>query len=116
VAPERLAPGTTLVDVALPPTLSGPAGPGVTLVPGERLPLPRGWTRDAWGWIFHVVAGYGVDHVYGCLLEPLLAVLEDRGRAWQNGRALSAATVRELGEAAARHGLHVGAALKPGAR
>lgn len=107
VAPDRLAPGTTLIDVALPPTLSGPAGPGVEVVPGERLPLPKGWTRDAWGWVFHVVAGYGVDHVYACLLEPLVQLLEGREAAWQNGRALSADTVRAFGEAATRQGIVV---------
>ena len=105
VAPDRLGPGTTLVDVALPPTLSGPPGPGVTVLPGERLPLPAGWERDAWGWVFHVAAGYGINHVYACLLEPLVAVLEGRGTAWQQGRNLSPDTVRAFGDAAARHGL-----------
>ncbi len=107
VDPSRLAPGTTLVDVALPPTLSGPPPPGVTVVPGERLPLPEGWSRDGWAWIFHVAAGYGVGHVYACLLEPLLAVLAERPTAWQQGKALSAATVRDFGEAAQAHGIAV---------
>ncbi len=105
VDPARLRPGTTLVDVALPPTLSGPPGPGVTVLPGERLPLPKGWSRDAWGWVFHVAAGYGVNHVYACLLEPLVAVLEGREGAWQQGRQLSPDTVRAFGAAAERHGL-----------
>ena len=105
VAPEQLAPGTTLVDVALPPTLSGRPPAGVSVLPGERLPLPRGWSRDFWGWCFHVVAGYGVRHVYACLIEPLVAVLEGRDSAWQQGRNLSAETVREFGTAAERTGL-----------
>ncbi len=107
VEPGRLRPGTHLVDVALPPTLSGPPPRGVSVLPGERLALPAGWSRDVWGWLFHVVAGYGPRHVYACLLEPLLAVLEARTEPWQHGRALSAATVRAFGEAAARHGFAV---------
>lgn len=105
VDPSRLAAGTTLVDVALPPTLSGPAPAGVTVVPGERLPLPEGWSRNAWAWLFHIAAGYGVGHVYACLLEPLVGMLAGRERAWQQGRALSADTVRAFGEAAEAHGL-----------
>lgn len=107
LAPEALRPGTTLVDVALPPTLSGPAPAGVTVVPGERLRIPAGWERDLWGWVFHLVAGYGLFHVYACLLEPLIAVLEGRTTAWQQGRALPALRVRELAAAAERHGLVV---------
>ncbi len=108
VAPGALAAGTTLVDVALPPTLSGPAPAGVRVVAGERLTIPGGWERDFWGWVFHVVAGYGVGHVYACLLEPLVAVLEGRDAPWQQGRLLPGATVAAFGEAAARHGLVVG--------
>jgi len=54
-----------------------------------------------------VVAGYGVGHVYACLLEPLVAVLEGREAPWQQGRLLPGATVAAFGEAAARHGLVV---------
>ncbi|MSQ02566.1 MAG: hypothetical protein EXR71_11880 [Myxococcales bacterium] len=108
VLPGCLRVGTQLVDVALPPTLSGPAPRGVSVIAGERLPLPVGWGRDAWGWVFHVVAGYGPRHVYACLLEPLLAVLEAREGPWQQGRTLSAATVTAFGDAAARHGFAVG--------
>lgn len=105
VPADRLAPGTTLVDVALPPTLAGKPPPGVRVVPAERLPLPRGWSRDAWGWVFHVAAGYGVNHVYACLLEPLVAVLDGRSQAWQQGRSLTPETVREFGVTAERCGL-----------
>ncbi len=105
IDPARLAPGATLVDVALPPTLSGPAPAHVRVVPGERLPLPPGWSRNAWAWCFHAAAGYGLHHIYACVLEPLVALLEGRERAWQQGRALSATTVREFGAAAAEHGL-----------
>ncbi|MBM4390060.1 MAG: hypothetical protein FJ090_02970 [Deltaproteobacteria bacterium] len=104
VDPSALAPGTTLVDVALPATLSGPA-PGITVVPGEKLPLPPGYRRDLWGRLFHVVAGYGHGHVYACLLEPLVAVLAGRRTPWAQGRTLSAATVRAFGEAFTAAGL-----------
>ncbi len=99
VDPSRLAPGTTLVDVALPRTLSGPPPAGVTVVPGERLPLPVGYRRDLWGHLFHVVAGYGHGHVYACLLEPLVAVLAGRRTPWAQGRSLSTDTVRAFGVA-----------------
>ncbi len=104
VDPSAIAPGTTLVDVALPATLSGSA-PGVSVVPGEKLPLPPGYRRDLWGHLFHVVAGYGHGHVYACLLEPLVAVLSGRQTPWAQGRTLTAATVRAFGETAENHGI-----------
>jgi predicted amino acid dehydrogenase len=108
VDPALLAPGTALVDVALPPTLSGPPPAGVRVLPGERLPLPPGWRRNGWAWCFHLAAGYGPFHVYACVIEPLVAVLSGRETPWQQGRALTAATVREFGEEARRHGLEIG--------
>jgi predicted amino acid dehydrogenase len=101
--PARVSAGTTLVDVALPATLSGPA-PGVRVVPGESLELPAGWRRDPWGWVFHLVAGYGLGRVYACLIEPLIAVLETRATPWAQGRALDAQVVRQFGAAAEARG------------
>jgi predicted amino acid dehydrogenase len=102
--PSALRPGTVLVDVALPPTLRGPAPAGVEVVPGESLSLPAGWRRDAWGHAFHVVAGYGHDTVYACLLEPLLAAWTGRGQPYARGRVARAEGVEAFGEAAVRAG------------
>lgn len=98
--PSALAPGTTLVDVSLPRTLSGPAPPGVTVLAGESVALPRGWRRDVWGHLFHIVAGYGTRSVYACLLEPLIAVRQGRTEPFAQGRRIEAAAVRAFGAAA----------------
>lgn len=97
--PGLLAPGATLVDVALPPTLSGPPPPGVTVLAGESLALPPGWRRDVWGHAFHLVAGYGWRSVYACLLEPLVALHEGRTTPYAQGRRLHLADVRAFGRA-----------------
>lgn len=97
--PARLAPNATLVDVALPPTLSGPPPPGVTVYAGESLALPKGWRRDVWGHVFHVAAGYGWRHVYACLLEPLVALHEGRTTPFAQGRRVHLADVRAFGRA-----------------
>ncbi|MEN9787061.1 MAG: Aminotransferase PigE [Pseudomonadota bacterium] len=104
VEASALRPGTLLVDVALPPTLRGPPPPGVEVVPGECLTLPSGWRRDGWGHAFHVVAGYGHDSVYACLLEPLLAMWSGRVAPYASGRVAQAEDVEAFGEAAARAG------------
>lgn len=100
LSPSALAPGTTLVDVALPPTLSGRAPPGVTVLAGESLALPPGWRRDLWGHVFHVVAGYGRKSVYACLVEPLVALREGRTVPYAQGRRLNLQDVRAFGRAA----------------
>lgn len=100
VDPAALAVGTVLVDVALPRTLSGPAPRGVTVLAGESVRLPPGWRRDLWGWLFHLVAGYGSRSVYACLLEPLLALRSGRSTAFAQGRRVDPAAVRAVGEVA----------------
>jgi predicted amino acid dehydrogenase len=100
LAPDALAPGATLVDVALPPTLTGPPADGVTVLAGESLSLPPGWRRDAWGHVFHLVAGYGWRSVYACLIEPLLALRVDRRAPFAQGRRVRAEDVRAFGDAA----------------
>ncbi len=100
LAPDALAAGTTLVDVALPPTLTGPPPPGVTVLAGESLALPSGWRRDGWGHLFHVVAGYGHASVYACLVEPLLALRSGRSTPFAQGRRVRADDVEAFGVAA----------------
>lgn len=104
--PARLAPGTTVIDVAMPRSLSGPVPPGVRVVAGESVRLPAGWRRDGWGWIFHLVAGYGLGSVYACLLEPLLALRLGRTTPFAQGRTVSVDAVLELGAAAEAAGFH----------
>lgn len=94
-----------LVDVALPPTLSGPAEPGCEVYAGEAVALPAGWHRDRWGALFHIVAGYGRRRVYACLLEPLVALASGREGPWAQGKRLDPSEVRAFGVAATRLGL-----------
>ncbi len=107
VSPSDLAPDAVLVDVALPPTLSGPPPPGVRVYAGEALALPAGWRRDVWGHVFHIVAGYGWDTVYACLAEPLVALREGRARPYAQGRRVRLDDVEAFGEAATRAGFYV---------
>lgn len=100
LSPSALHPRATLVDVALPPTLSGPAPAGVTVLAGESVALPKGWRRDGWGHLFHLVAGYGWNAVYACLLEPLIAARLGRATPFAQGRRLDVAAVRAFGAAA----------------
>ncbi len=100
LAPAALHPRATLIDVALPPTLSGPPPPGVTVLAGESIALPSGWRRDGWGHLFHLVAGYGWTGVYACLLEPLVAARLGRATPFAQGRRLDVAAVRAFGDAA----------------
>lgn len=100
LAPSALHPRATLVDVALPPTLSGPPPPGVVVLAGESVTLPTGWRRDGWGYLFHLVAGYGWSAVYACLLEPLIAARLGRATPFAQGRRLDASAVRAFGMAA----------------
>jgi predicted amino acid dehydrogenase len=100
LAPAALHPRATLIDVALPPTLSGPPPPGVVVLAGESVALPKGWRRDGWGHLFHIVAGYGWSSVYACLLEPLIAARLGRNTPFAQGRRLDVAAVRTFGAAA----------------
>ncbi len=104
LAPEALRPGCTLVDVALPPTLTGPAPARVRVLAGESLSLPPAWRRDGWGHLFHVVAGYGHASVYACLVEPLLALRTGRAAAFAQGRRVRAEDVEAFGAAATAAG------------
>ncbi|MDP2317574.1 MAG: hypothetical protein Q8P41_32110 [Pseudomonadota bacterium] len=106
LAPSALHPRATLVDVALPPTLSGPPPEGVTVLAGESIALPRDWRRDGWGHFFHIVAGYGWGGVYACLLEPLIAARLGRSTPFAQGRRLDVAAVRAFGAAAEAAGFH----------
>lgn len=102
--PDAVAPGAIIVDVALPNTVRGRTPRGVTLLAGEAVSLPAGWTRDGWGWFYHVLAGYGPYQVFACLVEPLVLAATGRGRPFALGRRIPPEVVVEFGEAAEKLG------------
>jgi predicted amino acid dehydrogenase len=104
--PTRLKAGTTLIDVALPRSLTGPAPAGVRVLKGESLALPPGWRRDSWGHILHRVAGYGSTSVYACVIEAMMALATGRQHPWQQGKRLDADTVFEFGNIAEKLGFY----------
>lgn len=104
IAPDALAPGAVLVDVSLPRTLSGRPRADTTVYAGESVALPPGWRRDGWGVLFHLLAGYGLNSVYACLLEPLIAARLGRSEPFAQGRRVEAEAVRAFGKAASAAG------------
>jgi predicted amino acid dehydrogenase len=74
--PDQLAPDTTLIDVALPPTLApGPRPRGVREIKGEVLRAPGPIHGGFWGRIWLTLADYGRGCVYACLAEPAAMAL-----------------------------------------
>jgi predicted amino acid dehydrogenase len=104
LAPEAVKRGAVLIDVALPRTLKKGPAPHVEQLKGESLILPEGWKRDGWGVLLHLVAGYGLNHVYACVIEPLVAVAVGRTVPWAQGKRLTVQTVREFGREAEKLG------------
>lgn len=102
--PAALAPGTVVVDVAIPATLTGPPPAGVQVLAGEAVVPPIGFGGDRWRLLYQVLAGYGPGQVYACLVEPLVLAVEGRARPYALGRAVEPAAVREFGRAAERLG------------
>jgi predicted amino acid dehydrogenase len=95
--PALLVPDTTLVDLALPPTLSpGPTPPGFRVVAGEALRVPGRLRGGFWGAIWLLLAQYGRGNVYACLAEPAAMALTGE-RGWSHGRRLSLESVRTAG-------------------
>ncbi|MCK6505676.1 hypothetical protein L6R53_20145 [Myxococcota bacterium] len=97
LSPGALAAGALLVDVALPGTLSGPAPAGCTVLAGEAVLPPPGWSRRGWGRLFHLFAGYGPRQVFACLVEPLVLVAAGRDRPYALGRRLEIDDIADLG-------------------
>jgi len=104
VTAAAAAPGTVVVDVALPGTLRGRIPRGVRVLAGEAVSLPPTWRRGFWGWLYHVLAGYGPTQAFACLIEPLVLAVQGRREPFSLGRRLGEADVRALGEGAARLG------------
>ncbi len=88
---------TTLVDLALPPTLQpGRRRPDLSVVAGEALTLPGRVRADFWGRIWLWMAQYGRGCVFACLAEPM-AMARTGAQDFSAGRKLDLLKVRELG-------------------
>ena len=88
LAPEALAPGTVLLDIALPPTLKPGRRPeGVQVLAGEAVALPEGWRKGFWGTIYHWLS-YGHNQAYACLMEPIVLSVVGRDTPYAQGRRL----------------------------
>jgi predicted amino acid dehydrogenase len=95
-----LTPGSVVIDVAIPGTVVGRPHASVVQLAGEAVALPVGWQRGFWGWLYHVLSGYGPSQVFACLIEPLVLAATGRERPYSIGRTLSVADVTEFGAAA----------------
>ncbi len=101
---EDLPSDAILIDVAIPGTLIGRPKDGVTVLAGEAVRLPAAWNRGGWGWLYHVLAGYGPTQVFACLIEPLVLAVLGRATPFSLGRNLNPDDVRAFGEGAASLG------------
>ena len=95
-----LSPGAVVVDVAIPGTVIGKPHKSIVQLAGEAVALPADWHRGFWGWLYHVLSGYGPSQVFACLIEPLVLAASGRDRPYSIGRTLSPADVAESGQQA----------------
>ncbi len=102
--PAALHPGATLIDVALPDTLTGPPPPGTMVLAGEAIRPPKTWKAGMWGRVYHVLAGYGPGQVYACLVEPLVVAVSGRTTPLAQGRVLKLEDVQQFGTIATELG------------
>jgi len=97
---ESLAADAVVIDVAIPGVVVGRPGPGVRILAGEAVSLPLGWSRGFWGWLYHVLAGYGPTQAFACLVEPLVLALSEDKTPYSLGRRLDPARVVDFGKGA----------------
>ncbi len=102
--PTALAEDAVLIDVAIPMTPTSAPGPGVRMMAGEAVAVPRTWSRGGWGRLYQVIAGYGPFQVYACLIEPLVMAAQGRTTPYALGRRLDPDDVARFGEAAEAYG------------
>ena len=93
-----------VIDVAIPGTVIGRPDPSVRILAGEAVSFPAHWRKGFWGWLYHVLSGYGPNQVFACLIEPLVLACSHRRAPYSIGRALDPTDVVEFGEAAQRLG------------
>ena len=95
--PGALQDDTVLVDLSLPPTLSGGRRPrGLRIVAGERLQVSGGIRRDAWGALWLLLAQYGRGAVYACFAEPAALALT-QAPPFSGGRRLELEAMNRAG-------------------
>jgi len=94
--PAALRHGAVLLDVAIPPTLSSRPPAHVRVLAGEALQPPGGYRRGLWGRLYHLMAGYGPQHLFACLAEPLLMALFDRREPFAQGRFVKPEALRDI--------------------
>ncbi len=99
-----VAPGAVVVDVAIPGTLVGRPHSSVRVLAGEALDYPLNWRKGFWGWLYHVLSGYGPSQVFACLVEPLVIAVEGRTEPYSIGRRLDPNDVEAFGLAARKLG------------
>jgi predicted amino acid dehydrogenase len=104
VAASSVDADAIVVDVAIPGTLVGAVAPGVTVLAGEAVSFPDNWNRGFWGWLYHVLSGYGPNQVFACLIEPLVLAVMARETPFSIGRTLHAVDVEAFGICARRLG------------
>ena len=106
LSPNALEEGTVLLDVALPSTLGpGPLPRGVRVLAGEAMELPDAWQRGFWGWLYHLISGYGPSQIFACLAEPLVMVATARDRPFAQGRSVRVEDLSDFAEGASSLGL-----------
>lgn len=101
---DAVSAGAVVVDVAIPGTISGQLPAGVRVYSGEALALPAQWRARGWGWLYHLLAGYGLSQVYACLVEPLVMASLGRTAPLALGRTISDDAVQVFGDEAQRLG------------
>jgi len=104
VPAAAIAPGAVVVDVAIPGTLVGRPDSTVQVLAGEALDYPPHWRKGFWGWLYHVLSGYGPSQVFACLIEPLVLAVEGRADPYSIGRHLDPKDVDAFGVSARQLG------------
>jgi len=100
VPAAAVAPGSVVIDVAIPGTLVGRPDPSVLVLAGEAVSFPANWKKGFWGGLYHVLSGYGPDQVFACLIEPLVMATTGRTDPFSIGRNLASVDVEAFGDAA----------------
>jgi predicted amino acid dehydrogenase len=93
-----------VIDVAIPGTIIGRPPPGVQVLAGEAMHLPQAYTRGFWGWVYHLLAGYGPSQVFACLVEPLVLSMQPEIGSFALGRTLMPERIQAFGAGASALG------------
>jgi predicted amino acid dehydrogenase len=96
LAPDALARGAVLIDVAIPRTLSGLPRRGTRVLAGEAVVPPPSYRQGRWGALYHLLAGYGPSHLFACLMEPMIMAAEGRRHPFSQGRRVASEDLRDI--------------------